>query len=108
VLRGLARGLGGLVILLAAALAAVYPYLRTSLPPLDRLAQRLSTASAWRYASNNSVADGRHTASGSPLLESDPHLTLIAPSPWYLMRVDFPGYELEGRTNPGAPSSSLG
>src|SRR6185437_13135247 len=65
-------------------LAALYRQL-----PLERLARLMPGESAWRDASNNWVLDGRHTVSGAPLLENDPHLSYTAPSVWYLLRVDF-------------------
>lgn len=75
---------------------------------LGRLARLLPAESAWRFASNSWVVGGKHTASGKPLLENDPHLTLTAPSTWYLLRADFPGYSLQGGTIPGAPFLIVG
>lgn len=40
--------------------------------------------------SNNWVASGQHTATGKPLLASDPHLELTTPSPWYLAHLHGP------------------
>ncbi len=76
--------------------------------PMEQLAAALPAASAWPYASNNWVIDGKHSDTGKPLLENDPHLTLLAPSIWYLARLEFPGYDLTGGTIPGAPFVIVG
>lgn len=59
----------GLVTL--AALQQIYRRL-----PLGRLAALLPRLSAQPNASNNWVVDGRHSTTGKPILENDPHLTL--------------------------------
>lgn len=87
-------------------LASLVPLYRKL--PLERLARLMPPESAWRYASNSWVVDGAHTATGKPMLENDPHLTLTAPSVWYLLRANFPGYALEGGTIPGAPFLIVG
>ena len=42
-------------------------------------------------ASNEWAVDGRHTATGAPLLAGDPHLAFGFPGIWYLARIDTPG-----------------
>ena len=59
-------------------------------------------------ASNSWVLGPGRTASGRPILANDPHLTLRAPSVWYLMGAHAPGYEVVGATIPGAPVVILG
>jgi len=59
-------------------------------------------------ASNEWAVDGRHTATGAPLLAGDPHLGFSFPGIWYLVRVDMPGRVLAGATAPGVPSLVLG
>ena len=59
-------------------------------------------------ASNSWVISGRHTASGKPLLANDPHLTLRAPSIWYLVAAHAPTYRVVGATIPGLPVVILG
>ena len=59
-------------------------------------------------ASNVWVVDGRHTASGKPLLASDPHLGFQAPIIWYLARLEWPGGVLTGATAPGVPFTIIG
>ena len=59
-------------------------------------------------ASNNWVIDGRHTASGKPLLANDPHLELTAPSIWYLAHLQWPGGNVIGSTIAGLPLIVLG
>jgi penicillin amidase len=53
--------------------------------------------------SNNWVIDGRHTASGKPLLANDMHLPLSAPDVWYMADLKAPGYHAAGVTAPGIP-----
>jgi penicillin G amidase len=61
-----------------------------------------------RYASNNWVVDGRHSASGKPLLANDPHLDFGAPGQWYLARVKTPGGVVAGATAAGDPLVVIG
>ena len=51
---------------------------------------------------------GSRTASGQPILENDPHLTYMAPSVWYLARVETPDLHLAGATIPGTPFVIVG
>ena len=59
-------------------------------------------------ASNAWAVDGRHTATGAPLLAGDPHLAFGFPGIWYLARIDMPGRVLAGATAPGVPFLVLG
>jgi penicillin amidase len=59
-------------------------------------------------ASNAWAVDGRHSASGAPLLAGDPHLAFGLPGIWYLARIDTPGRTLAGATAPGVPFLVLG
>lgn len=59
-------------------------------------------------ASNQWVVDGEHTETGAPMLANDPHLSLEAPSIWYLARIETPGLKLVGATIPGVPVLVLG
>ena len=59
-------------------------------------------------ASNEWAVDGRHTATGAPLLAGDPHLGFGFPSLWYLARIDTPQGTLAGATAPGVPFLVLG
>ena len=53
--------------------------------------------------SNNWVIDGRHTASGKPLLSNDMHLGLSVPDIWYMADLRAPGFHAAGVTLPGMP-----
>jgi penicillin amidase len=53
--------------------------------------------------SNNWVIDGRHTASGKPLLSNDMHLTLSEPNIWFMADLRAPGFHAAGVTLPGMP-----
>lgn len=59
-------------------------------------------------ASNEWAVDGRHSASGAPLLAGDPHLAFGFPSMWYLVRIETPAGVLAGATSPGVPFLVLG
>ncbi|MFL5256346.1 MAG: penicillin acylase family protein [Rhodopila sp.] len=59
-------------------------------------------------ASNEWAVDGRHSATGAPLLAGDPHLAFGFPGIWYLARIDIPGHVLAGATAPGVPFLVLG
>ncbi len=59
-------------------------------------------------ASNEWAVDGRHTASGAPLLAGDPHLQFGFPGIWYLARIDTPEGPLVGATAPGIPGLVIG
>ena len=59
-------------------------------------------------ASNEWAVDGRHTATGAPLLAGDPHLGFGLPGIWYLARIDTPDGTLAGATAPGVPFLVLG
>jgi penicillin amidase len=59
-------------------------------------------------ASNEWAVDGRHTATGAPLLAGDPHLAFGFPGIWYLARIETPQGVLVGATAPGVPFLVLG
>jgi penicillin G amidase len=60
------------------------------------------------YESNNWVVDGKHTASGKPMLANDPHLDLTAPGVWYLLHIKTPQLDVSGVTSPATPWVVLG
>lgn len=59
-------------------------------------------------ASNAFAAVGRRTAGGAPLLATDPHLGLSAPSIWMLARLDLAEGPVMGATIPGIPAVIVG
>lgn len=75
---------------------------------LDALYDALPPIVGPNYASNNWVVDGRHSASGKPLVANDPHLELGAPGFWYLARLKTPQHEIVGGTAPGSPFVLVG
>ena len=87
-----------------------------ALPALGRLAERLDTTlprfpapfTLPATASNEWAVDGRHSATGAPLLAGDPHLSFGLPSIWYVVRIDTPGATLAGATAPGVPFLIIG
>jgi penicillin amidase len=58
--------------------------------------------------SNNWVVDGKHTASGKPLLANDTHLDLTMPSIWYIVHLTAPGWNVKGFAIPGEPLVIIG
>ena len=59
-------------------------------------------------ASNAWAVAGGRTASGLPLLASDPHLGLTAPGLWYLARLEGAGPQPGGRNGSGGPGFRSG
>ncbi len=59
-------------------------------------------------ASNAFAAMGKRTTGGAPLLASDPHLPLSAPSIWMLARMDFSTGPVMGASIPGIPAIIIG
>ncbi|MCS7058367.1 MAG: penicillin acylase family protein [Meiothermus sp.] len=59
-------------------------------------------------ASNNWVIGPSRSATGKPLLANDPHLGLGAPSIWYLVHMEAPGYKAIGSSLPGLPAVVIG
>lgn len=86
-----------------------------TLAAAEPLAERLSAA-LWAVlpelpgglGSNVFVLAGARTASGAPLLASDPHLPLRTPGVWYLAALAAPGLEAVGGTIPGLPAVVIG
>ena len=87
-----------------------------TLPPEARLPTRLATVlprfpdpfTQPEQASNEWAVDGRHSATGAPLLAGDPHLGFGMPALWYLVRIETPSGVLAGATAPGVPTLVLG
>lgn len=83
---------------------------RQGLPPglAQGLIEAIDTYAPPTLASNVWAIDGQHTASGKPLLASDPHLGFQAPIVWYLARLEWPGQVRAGATAPGVPFHVIG
>jgi penicillin amidase len=58
--------------------------------------------------SNNWAVDGALSASGKPLLASDPHRTIALPSLRYLVHLHAPGWNVIGSGEPGLPGVAIG
>ncbi|HXW18093.1 MAG TPA: penicillin acylase family protein [Candidatus Acidoferrales bacterium] len=58
--------------------------------------------------SNNFVVNGKHTASGQPILANDTHLAFSMPGIWYIIHLTAPGWNVEGFTFPGSPLIIIG
>ncbi len=77
-------------------------------PALGRALASLPPIAEPRTASNAWALAGSLTASGKPLLASDPHLSLTMPSLWYLARIVTGDGIRVGATVPGVPFLILG
>lgn len=58
--------------------------------------------------SNNWVVDGSLSASGKPMLASDPHRTIAVPSLRYMVHLHAPGWNVIGSGEPGLPGVAIG
>ncbi|MCL5966484.1 MAG: penicillin acylase family protein, partial [Deltaproteobacteria bacterium] len=58
--------------------------------------------------SNAWVVSGKKSATGRPILASDPHLMLSCPSLWYENHLVAPGVDVYGVSFPGAPGVVIG
>lgn len=81
-------------------------------PPLlvEGLASLRSTVGdiASAGGSNAWAVSGKKSASGRPILASDPHLMLSCPSIWYEIHLVAPGVDVYGVSFPGAPGVVIG
>ena len=60
------------------------------------------------YGSNNWVVGGERTATGKPILASDPHMQHNAPGLLYLLHLKTPGFDIAGAGFPGLPAVAFG
>jgi penicillin amidase len=58
--------------------------------------------------SNNWAVDGTLSASGKPLMASDPHRAIGLPSLRYLVHLNAPGWNVIGSGEPGLPGVAIG
>src|SRR3970282_841108 len=58
--------------------------------------------------SNNWVVDGTLSATGKPLLASDPHRAVVLPSLRYMVHLVAPGWNVIGSGEPALPGVSIG
>jgi len=63
---------------------------------------------SWGGGSNAWAIAGSRSASGSPLLASDPHLITKVPSSWYEVHLETPQVLLYGASLPGLPGIVIG
>ncbi|MFO0805803.1 MAG: penicillin acylase family protein [Gemmataceae bacterium] len=78
---------------------------------LDALAKELAAIAGVLPrggGSNNWAIGGSRTASGKPLLASDPHLAPTAPGPWHLAHVRTPEWSAAGASLVGTPGFPIG
>ncbi len=82
------------------SLTAVKPIEIVSIKPVEKQPKNIG--------SNNWAVSGKKTASGSPILCSDPHLGLTMPSIWYAIHLNAPGINSMGASFPGSPCVIIG
>src|SRR4029077_19733926 len=58
--------------------------------------------------SNNWAVAGSRSASGKPMLASDPHRAIALPALRYLVHLNAPGWNVIGAGEPGLPGVALG
>jgi penicillin G amidase len=58
--------------------------------------------------SNNWAVSGERSATGSPLLAGDPHLSPTMPCIWHAVELSAPEIELRGASTPGIPGVGFG
>lgn len=78
---------------------------------LDQLAADLAALQVYfprGGGSNNWCIAGARTASGKPLLASDPHLAPTSPPPWYLAHIRTPNWEAAGASLAGTFGFAIG
>src|SRR5688572_3919038 len=78
---------------------------------LDRLSDDLARFLSFSGAGGGSNAwavSGAHTATGRPLLASDPHLDPVLPPHWYLAHMRTPEWSAAGAALIGAPALAVG
>ncbi|MDJ0653358.1 MAG: penicillin acylase family protein [Xanthomonadales bacterium] len=70
--------------------------------------QQPTAAFKQRAFSNNWTLSGAHTASGLPLMASDPQLPVSVPNVWQLQHHTLAGRRMAGATLPGLPGIAVG
>ena len=70
-------------------------------------ADQLNQPNAW-HGSNNWVINASHSATGKPILASDPHLGYQLPSLWYTVQIVTPTQNVEGVMLVGIPFVIIG
>ncbi len=76
--------------------------------PNEMIASRPYEKPSPEVGSNNWAVSGSRTASGAPILCSDPHLNLSLPSIWYAIHLNTPGHNSMGVSLPGSPGVIIG
>jgi len=87
------------------------PTVSDSIPlavPTELIAARPYEKPSPDVGSNNWAVSGSKTASGSPILCSDPHLNLSLPSIWYSIHINSPTVNAMGVSLPGSPGVIIG
>lgn len=69
--------------------------------PADAFAGDLGASNSW-------VVSGKRSATGKPLLASDPHLLMRIPGIWYENHLVGGGYNVTGASLPGVPAVIIG
>jgi len=81
-----------------------YPTSRTGTDPVGRTISDPDEG----LGSNNWVLSGKRTASGQPLIASDPHIAFAAVSCWYEVHLAGGSFDVVGMAYPGVPAVIFG
>ncbi|MEM7102675.1 MAG: penicillin acylase family protein [Bacteroidota bacterium] len=80
-----------------------------SFPATDKKLSHIPLTKPPEFAgSNNWAVSGKKTASGNPILCSDPHLNITLPSIWFEIQISIPEYNVYGVSIPGSPGVIIG
>ena len=85
-------------------------WIRTNSPPPDVDSREQDLGEMTIDGSNAWIISGKYTLSGKPMLASDPHLSNMMPSLWFLVSLEIKseGYFGVGSTVPGTPFFLIG
>lgn len=79
-----------------------------ALEPVFTMLRGLRPALGVGLGSNSWVLAGHRTASGKPILASDPHIAMTNPGVWFEARLNYPGVDLYGYFLPLIPFALIG
>jgi penicillin amidase len=83
-------------------------YLPTKLREVDLAFREFFGMEGTGVGSNNWAVSGEKSVTGKPLLASDPHLTMPAPSRWYEIHMAGGDFDVAGVSIPGVPGVVIG
>jgi penicillin G amidase len=85
-----------------------YPKISDSFIKTDREFRNFFQFYGTHLGSNNWIVDGKKSDSGKPIIANDTHLTLGAPSKWFVAVIKSKDWNASGFTLPGVPVIIIG